>query len=145
MQQPVRGHVTATEADDCAEGDGKKACTAVTVHLEDGPRAGNDLVQVVPREPGTPVFAVDDPVVVSWSGGDPDDPTSYQLVDFQRGASLGWLAALFAAAVLLLGRWRGLASLAALGVGFLVLLRVRAAGDPVAGATRSPWRSSARA
>jgi uncharacterized membrane protein len=122
VQQPVRGQVTATEADDCAEGDGKKACTAVTVHLEDGPRAGNDLVQVVPREPGTPVFAVDDPVVVSWSGGDPDDPTSYQLVDFQRGASLGWLAALFAAAVLILGRWRGLASLAALGVGFLVLL-----------------------
>jgi uncharacterized membrane protein len=121
-QQPVRGQVIATEADDCAEGDGKKACTAVTVHLADGPRAGNDLVQVVPREPGTPVFAVDDPVVVSWSGGDPDDPTSYQLVDFQRGASLGWLAALFAAAVLILGRWRGLASLAALGVGFLVLL-----------------------
>jgi uncharacterized membrane protein len=121
-QQPVRGQVIATEADDCAEGDGKKACTAVTVHLTDGPRAGNDLVQVVPREPGTPVFAVDDPVVVSWSGGDPDDPTSYQLVDFQRGAPLGWLAALFAAAVIVLGRWRGLASLAALGVGFLVLL-----------------------
>jgi uncharacterized membrane protein len=121
-QQPVRGQVIATEADDCTEGDGKKACTAVTVHLTDGPRAGNDLVQVVPREPGTPVFAVDDPVVVSWSGGDPDDPTSYQLVDFQRGASLGWLAALFAAAVIVLGRWRGLASLAALGVGFVVLL-----------------------
>jgi uncharacterized membrane protein len=61
-------------------------------------------------------------VVVSWSGGDPDDPASYQLVDFQRGASLGWLAALFAAAVIVLGRWRGLASLAALGVGFVVLL-----------------------
>ena len=92
------------------------------MHLADGPRAGNDLVQVVPREPGTPVFAVDDPVVVSWSGGDPDDPASYQLVDFQRGGSLGWLGALFAAAVLVLGRWRGLASLVALGIGFVVLL-----------------------
>jgi uncharacterized membrane protein len=68
------------------------------------------------------VFAVDDPVVVSWSGGDPDDPASYQLVDFQRGGSLGWLGALFAAAVLVLGRWRGLASLVALGIGFVVLL-----------------------
>ena len=121
-QQPVRGEVIGTEVADCAEGDGQQACTAVTVHLDDGPRAGNELEQVVPREPGTPVFTVGDPVVVSWSGGDPDDPASYQLVDFQRGASLGWLAALFAAAVLLLGRWRGLASLAALGVGFVVLL-----------------------
>ena len=33
-----------------------------------------------------------------------------------------WLAALFAAAVLVLGRWRGLAALAALAVGFAVLL-----------------------
>ena len=120
--QPVRGQVVETAAEDCTEGDGRKACTAVTVSLTDGPRAGNDLVQVVPREPGTPQFAVGDPVVLSWSGSDPDDPATYQLVDFQRGGALGWLAVAFAVAVLLLGRWRGLAALVALGVGFAVLL-----------------------
>jgi uncharacterized membrane protein len=61
-------------------------------------------------------------VVLDWSGGNPDDPGSYQVIDFQRGASLVWLAVLFAAAVLVLGRWNGLAALAALGVSFAVLL-----------------------
>ena len=75
-----------------------------------------------PLEPGTPRFTVGDPVVLGWSGGDPDDPGSYQIVDFQRGGSLVWLAVLFAAAVLVLGRWRGLAALAALVVSFAVLL-----------------------
>ena len=60
--------------------------------------------------------------MLGWSGGNPDDPGSYQVVDFQRGGSLAWLAALFAAAVLVLGRWRGLAALAALAVSFGVLL-----------------------
>jgi uncharacterized membrane protein len=76
----------------------------------------------VPVEPGSPRFAVGDQVVLGWSGGDPDDPGSYQIVDFQRGSSLLWLAAVFAAAVLVLGRWRGLAALAALALSFVVLL-----------------------
>jgi uncharacterized membrane protein len=121
-QQPVRAEVVAAEVADCAPGDGQGACTGLTVHMTDGPRAGRDLVQIVPREPGTPRFAVGDPVVLAWSGGNPDDPGSYQVLDFQRGPALGWLAALFAAAVLLLGRWRGLAALVALGVGFVVLV-----------------------
>ena len=102
-------------------GDGS-GCVALVVHMADGPRAGRDLVQLVPVEPSTPRFAVGDPVVLSWSGGDADDPGSYQVVDFQRSGSLWWLAGLFAAAVLALGRWRGLAALAALGLSFVVLL-----------------------
>lgn len=104
-----------------AGGDGS-GCVALVVHMADGPRAGRDLVQLVPVEPSTPRFAVGDPVVLSWSGGDADDPGSYQVVDFQRSGSLWWLAGLFAAAVLALGRWRGLAALAALGLSFVVLL-----------------------
>jgi uncharacterized membrane protein len=102
-------------------GDGS-GCVALVVHMTDGPRAGRDLVQLVPVEPSTPRFGVGDPVVLSWSGGDPDDPGSYQVVDFQRSGSLWWLAGLFAVAVLALGRWRGLAALAALGLSFVVLL-----------------------
>ena len=107
---------------DCSPGDGQGRCAALVVAMTDGPRAGRDLVQIVPLEPGTPRFTVGDPVVLGWSGGDPDDPGSYQVVDFQRGGSLLWLAGLFAAAVLVLGRWRGLAALGGAGVGFAVLL-----------------------
>ena len=111
LQQPVRGQVTAVQTTDCSPGDGQGRCAALVVAMSDGPRAGRDLVQIVPLEPGTPRFTVGDPVVLGWSGGDPDDPGSYQIVDFQRGGSLAWLAVLFSAAVLVLGRWRGLAAL----------------------------------
>ena len=118
----MRGQVTAAQVTDCSPGDGQGRCAALVVAMTDGPRSGRDLVQLVPLEPGTPRFTVGDPVVLGWSGGDPDNPGSYQIVDFQRGGSLAWLAVLFAAAVLVLGRWRGLAALAALAVSFAVLL-----------------------
>jgi uncharacterized membrane protein len=121
-QVPVRGQVIGAQAADCSPGDGEARCIALVVRRTDGPRAGQDLAQLVPLEPGTPRFAVGDDVVLGWSGGDPDDPATYQVVDFQRGGPLVWLAALFAAAVLVLGRWHGLAALAALAVGFAVLL-----------------------
>lgn len=133
---PVRATVVQTRAADCNENPSGQVtdappagsapaaagCVALIVHMVDGPRADRDLVQLVPVEPSTPRFAVGDPVVLSWSGGDPDDPGSYQVVDFQRGGSLWWLAGLFAAAVLVLGRWRGLAALVALVLSFAVLL-----------------------
>ncbi|NMH81117.1 YibE/F family protein [Pseudonocardia xinjiangensis] len=121
-QQPVRAEVTTASAADCSQGSGDGGCVALVVRMADGPMPGRDLVQVVPVEPGSPTFAVGDQVVLSWSGADPNDPGSYQVVDFQRGAPLGWLAAVFAGAVLVLGRWRGLAALAALALSFVVLL-----------------------
>ena len=121
-QQPVRGEVTASRASDCSPGTGDGGCVALVVRMADGPRPDRDLVQVLPVEPGTPRFATGDQVVLGWSGGDPDDPGSYQVIDFQRGDALLWLAGLFAAAVLLLGRWRGLAALGALALSFGVLL-----------------------
>lgn len=120
-QQTVQATVTATQAADCTPGSGSGGCTGVTVAMSDGPRAGRDLVQLVPAEPSTPRFAVGDEVVLAYSGGDADDPGSYQITDFQRGGSLLWLAGAFALAVLALGRWRGLASLVALGLSFVIL------------------------
>jgi uncharacterized membrane protein len=136
-QEQVRAQVTATRATDCTPGSGSGGCVALVVHMADGPRSGRDLVQVVPEEPGTPTFAVGDQVVLAWTGSDPDDAGSYQVVDFQRGAPLAWLAGLFAVAVLVLGRWRGLAALAALGLSFVVLLffvvpAILAGRDPLA-------------
>ncbi len=121
-ETPVRAEVTAERAADCVAGSGAGGCVALVVRMADGPLPGRDLVQIVPVEPGTPRFAVGDAVVLGWSGADPTDPGSYRVADFQRGASLAWLAVIFAGAVLLLGRWRGLAALAALVLSFGVLL-----------------------
>ncbi|HEY2204250.1 MAG TPA: YibE/F family protein [Pseudonocardia sp.] len=97
-------------------------CVALSLLMSDGPAAGRGIVSVVPIEPTTPTYALGDKVVLQYSGGDPADTASYQVSDFQRGASLWVLGLLFAGAVILLGRWRGLAALAALGVSFLVLV-----------------------
>lgn len=121
-QQTVQAGVQAAQAADCTPGSGDGGCTGLTVAMSDGPRAGRDLIQIVPDEPSTPRFAVGDQVVLSYSGGNPDEPGSYQITDFQRGSALLWLAGAFALAVLALGRWRGLAALVALGLSFVVLL-----------------------
>jgi len=121
-QQLVAATVTAARPTDCVAGSQAGGCDALVLRMADGPLPGRELVQVVPVEPGTPRFVTGDGVVLEWSGGDPADPGAYQVVDFQRDASLLWLAALFAAAVLVLGRWRGLAALAALALTFAVLL-----------------------
>ncbi|MGQ0837445.1 YibE/F family protein [Actinokineospora sp.] len=120
-QQPVLGTVTAAESGPCAGG-GEDLCLTVTVVMSDGRAAGSDIRTAVPLEPSTPRFSVGDDVVLSYSGGDPLSGQSYQLVDFQRGTPLALLAALFAVAVLILGRWQGLKALAALGLSFAVLL-----------------------
>ncbi|HZG89972.1 MAG TPA: YibE/F family protein, partial [Pseudonocardia sp.] len=135
--EPVRATVTQTTASDCSPGSGAGGCVTLLLAMQDGPRPGADLLQVLPVEPGTPRFAVGDAVVLGWSGADPTDPGSYQVVDFQRGTPLIWLAGAFAAAVLLLGRWRGLAALAALALSFAVLLlfvlpAILAGSDPLA-------------
>ncbi|OJY39191.1 MAG: hypothetical protein BGP03_01975 [Pseudonocardia sp. 73-21] len=119
---PVHGRITATKVSECSPGSGDNGCLALVVHMTDGPLPGRDLAQLVPVEPSTPRYAVGDEIVLSFSGGNPDDPGSYSVVDFERGASLWWLAGLFAAAVLVLGRWRGLAALVALGLSFVVLI-----------------------
>jgi hypothetical protein len=68
----------------------------------------------MPEGAGTPRFTAGDAIVLAYSGSDPAADASYQVVDFQRGTPLLILAATFAVAVLLLGRWQGVAALAAL-------------------------------
>ena len=119
----MHGEVTTAQKADCAPGSGDGACAGLVIRMSDGPLPGRDLVQIVPIEPGTPKFSVGDEVVLGWSGANPDDPGSYRVADFQRSAPMWWLAALFAAAVLVLGRWRGLAALVALALSFVVLLQ----------------------
>ncbi|MEC3976729.1 YibE/F family protein [Amycolatopsis sp. H20-H5] len=128
---PVHANVTATVSGPCL-GDGQvqvgnqpapgeKPCLTVDLAMTDGPANGKQLKLTVPIEPSSPRFAAGDAVVVSYNGGNPADPASFQLVDFQRGTPLLLLAALFAIAVIVLGRWQGVAALVALGLSFLVI------------------------
>lgn len=127
---PVHGEVTAAATGPCLTpgqvqvgrpAPDEQACLTIDVTLTDGPAEGRTIRKTLPLEPSTPRFAAGDAVVLAYSGADPADANSYQVQDFQRGVPLLLLAALFAVAVVALGRWRGLAALAALGLSIAVL------------------------
>ena len=138
-QVPVRGDVTAVARGGCgpdADQAGATGCVLVTVRMTDGAAAGREVRLPVPEQDSSPTFTVGDAVVLSFGGGDPASSQSYQLADFQRGVPMLLLAVLFVAAVLLLGRWRGLAALGALALSFAVLVlfvlpAILAGEDPV--------------
>ncbi|MFI9386496.1 YibE/F family protein [Kutzneria sp. NPDC052558] len=125
------GVVTKVAANDCGGGNtaggaagggstggGGAQCEAVTVQLDNQ----QTITEPMPIEPSTPRFSVGDKVVLGYNGADPNDPTSYQLLDYQRGFPLALLGVLFAAAVLILGRMQGLKALGALVLTFVVVV-----------------------
>ncbi|RSM64604.1 YibE/F family protein [Kibdelosporangium aridum] len=126
QQQPVRGEVIAASFGACdggvQVGTPDPACLVITVRMSDGPAPGREITSRSPNEPSTPRFAVGDKVVLAYAGGDPAVGDSYRVVDFQRGLPLAVLAALFAVAILVLGRYQGFAALIALGLSFVILL-----------------------
>jgi uncharacterized membrane protein len=117
----VPGTVTATAESDCSPGEGDRGCAALTVRLTGGPTPGASIVTLVSVVRGVAPFTTGDDVLLSLEG-DPADPDSYQVVDFQRDTPLLVLALLFAAAVVALGRWRGLAALGSLVLTAVVLV-----------------------
>ncbi|MFI5613004.1 YibE/F family protein [Amycolatopsis sp. NPDC051903] len=128
---PVQASITSTATGPClAQGQvqvgsqpdpDQKPCLTVNLTMTDGPANGKPLQLIVPIEPSTPRFSAGDAVVLAYNGGNATDPASFQLVDFQRGTPLLLLAGLFAIAVLVLGRWQGLAALVALVLSFVVI------------------------
>ncbi|WP_312858878.1 YibE/F family protein [Pseudonocardia xinjiangensis] len=134
----LSAHVTAAAEVDCADGrPGGRGCLALTTQMSDGPRPGQSIVTLVSIVRGEAAFGVGDNVIMLWSGENPADPESFQIVDFQRDQPLLVLALVFAAAVLALGRWRGLAALVGLGLTGVVLLAfmlpaILAGRDPLA-------------
>lgn len=96
-------------------------CRRVGFAIEEGPDAGGTAAQEFVQTPSTPDLARGDGVLLAR---DPRAPPGfeYRFVDRDRGALLFWLAVAFAAAVVALGRLRGLAALAGLAVSIGVLL-----------------------
>lgn len=111
-REPCEG---TTEADDVP-------CDLVRFRLSQGPDAGDTIELEFPDTPTTPDLGPGDRVVLSY---DPDASPGfeYQYADRQRRPVLFWLTLIFAAAVIALGRVRGLAALAGLGVSIFVILQ----------------------
>ncbi|MER7330517.1 MULTISPECIES: YibE/F family protein [unclassified Micromonospora] len=131
---PPRQHGTVTrvvtepcpptpEAPEGTPGAAEGPCGTVTVRVDDGPDAGQQVETPVPAGPGAPRVAVGDEIILVQLT-DPADPSasSYNIAEHQRGKPLLWLVVLFAAAIVAFGRWRGLAALAGLGASFAILL-----------------------
>ncbi|MGE3288865.1 MAG: YibE/F family protein [Pseudonocardia sp.] len=121
----VAAEVIAATPTDCDGAPGESGCIALAVVPEEGPLAGQAVTLLVsapqPGRGASATYAAGDPVQLVWTG-DPADPASYDVSDFQRGVPLTALALLFAVAVVVLGRWQGLKALVALGLTGLVLV-----------------------
>lgn len=98
-----------------------RTCPSARLRLTTGPSAGEVVDALVPEGEGTPRFERGDRVVAAFIGTAAEGQ-QYQVIDFQRGRPLLWLAVLFAVVVVAAGRWRGLAALVGLGVSGVVLL-----------------------
>ncbi|HEX2063668.1 MAG TPA: YibE/F family protein, partial [Acidimicrobiales bacterium] len=96
-------------------------CRAAFVLLTSGPDKDTVVTLETSVGPGAPELSEGDRIVVGFT---PDLPegAQYYFSDFQRGPPLVWLALLFAGAVVLLGRMRGVRALAGLAISLLVLL-----------------------
>lgn len=120
----VAAEVTAATPADCDDSGGG-GCVALVVVPADGAFAGQPITVLVsapqPGRGAATTYAPGDPVELVWSG-DPADPASYEVSDFQRGAPLTVLALMFALAVVALGRWQGFKALVALGLTGVVLV-----------------------
>jgi uncharacterized membrane protein len=97
-------------------------CLRVTFALMEGPDRGREATQEFAVGPSAPQLAQGEKVVLAH---DPQAAPGfeYRFADRDRQGVLVWLAIGFAAAVVALGRLRGLAALVGLAASFVVLLR----------------------
>ncbi|MFI5637507.1 YibE/F family protein [Streptomyces goshikiensis] len=94
-------------------------CKKATIEVVSGPEKGRTFIEIV--QPGAPRQLADgQEVVVAYAPDAPRD-LQYSVIDVNRKLPMAVLAGIFAVAVVLVGRMRGLFALIALGVSFAVL------------------------
>ena len=122
-QETVTGTVESTTPAPCdeqaAEPDG---CLRAEVRLTSGVTKGELVPLVVPTGASSIEVRRGTKLVLGIEPTAPED-LRYRVVDVQRGRPLLLLGVLFAAAVVGLGRWRGVAALGGLVVSLLVLVK----------------------
>jgi uncharacterized membrane protein len=90
-------------------------CTRTTIAITSGPDVGRTTTLEIPRGPGSPVLQPGDQLRLA-RGVNAEGATRYDFYDFSRGLPLAAIAVVFAAVVVAVARWRGLASLVGLAV-----------------------------
>jgi uncharacterized membrane protein len=105
-------------------------CASVTVELAEGADAGETFTFNYSSAPRARAITRGDEVVVGKAAEPQGAPipgspggSPYFFVDFDRRMPLLALGVLFSLVVIALGRWRGLAALAGLGVSLIVLVK----------------------
>jgi len=114
---PVDAEIVGVDLAACSY-DPLDRCVQVSFELTEGGFDGTVGV-LEESEPGR--FDVGDRIQVVWFD-DIDGQPVYSVYDFQRDTPMLLLVALFAAAVIGLGRWRGVGALAGLAASLLVLV-----------------------
>jgi uncharacterized membrane protein len=119
----VEATVTATEVGPC-EGDPESECNFVTARVTGGPTDGSVATIESSLDVATPASALrpGDDIVLNDAGPDVPPEVRYSFADTQRRTPLVVLAALFAAVVVALGRWRGVFALVGIALSLGVLL-----------------------
>jgi uncharacterized membrane protein len=120
----VDAKVVGTSVVPCAQGweANGQPCRADAVLISEGPDQGKTVVIESSQGPGTPDLEEGDRVVLNYVADAPPG-SQYSFADYQRRAPLIWLAAVFAVAVVLLARMRGLRALIGLAVTMVVLVQ----------------------
>jgi uncharacterized membrane protein len=114
-----RYDATVLETMECADSP-DPGCVEAVIRIDSGPDEGTEVTVAMPYGPGFPEFTAGDEIVVFGNLEWPLEER-YSVNDFQRSMPLLLLAVLFAVAVVVLSRWRGLAALAGLAISILVL------------------------
>ncbi|WP_436776233.1 YibE/F family protein [Yinghuangia sp. YIM S09857] len=111
----------APNAAPSAPSDADRSCTSVSVDVTKGPGRGTTVRQLISPGAGLAGLKVGDEVVLDYAGDAPPE-AQWTIVDFQRDKPMLWLAAIFAVAVVAIGRLRGLMALVGLAGSFAVLV-----------------------
>lgn len=114
----ISAEVVATDEQPCSYNPIER-CRVIEFDMADGPFAGRaGSIEEATLDGFLEVG--DDILVISYPVGDGD--TAFAFYDYQRGGAMIWLLALFVAAVLLLGRWRGVGAIGGLAFSLLVIV-----------------------
>ncbi|MEU1227492.1 YibE/F family protein [Streptomyces sp. NPDC005828] len=117
-QVPPTGDTSTPEGRESADGR-QGQCEKATVEVTTGPDQGRRFVEIV--QPDAPrQLDEGQGVVVAYAPDAPHD-LQYSVTDVNRKLPLALLAGIFAVAVVVVGRMRGVMALVALAVSFLVL------------------------
>lgn len=116
----VSARVTSVVAQPCSY-DAASTCRLLTIGVTGGERAGEVFTLEQPTGSQGRVLAAGDDIDVI-ADPLPDGGVNYSFYDYQRSSPLLVLLVLFGAAIVALGRWRGIGALAGLAASLAVLV-----------------------